>query len=118
MYSLQTAVYDVAFNFVQFYEYKPQPAGGEPKTAVECLVQDMKPGLSYGDTNKIIKFLNDLKGFTIRAVDPGVHCTYTAVDLFTGVDEDVRNTAMMLRSTTFKAVTKSKYFGEKMKRLW
>jgi hypothetical protein len=44
--------------------------------------------------------LQDLRGITVRAVDPGVSRTYTSVDMLTG-DRDVRDSVKYLRSQSW-----------------
>ena len=103
-------------------DHSPNKPANKPakkkKQPVLLNIKDMILGLIYVAKNKIINSLADLNWITFRAVDPGVHRPFTAVDLLTGrPDEDVRKTAMILRSTTFRKLTKSTHFAKKLKRM-
>ena len=92
-------------------------SGKTNKQPVTLHVKDMKPGITYTAANKFIQQLSDLDKYTVLALDPGIHNTYAAANFPIGKKgEDVRDTAMMLRSVAFRNRTKSKYFGDKMKK--
>ena len=119
-YTIVTDGYGVSLTFAKFVEYKDSKskvgkAKAARKAAVKGKVRELKPGYAYGEKNKTLGSLDDLDGITVRAVDPGVHRSYTSVDLTTG-DEDVRKSAMALKSTSFRNRTGARKYGEKQKR--
>ncbi len=125
-YSLQTDGVGVALSFGRWAHSTPRPrAKPSRETTKRCKtagsngaatkrVADLRPGFAYGAQNKTLASLAELKGVTVRCVDPGVRRTYTSVDLLTG-DEDVRTSVKMMRSRTWQSRTRAKEHGAKMK---
>ncbi len=108
-YALQTDGVGVALSFGRWAHSIPRP-GAKPsrETTKRCKtagpngaatkrVADLRPGFAYGAQNKTLVSLAELKGVTVRCVDPGVRRIYTSVDLLTG-DEDVRTLVKMMWS--------------------
>ena len=119
-FSLTTDGYGVALSFANYHEYDdPKSKAGKVKAArteaVRRRVIDLQPGFAYGEKNKTLDSLADLKGITVRAADPGINRAYTSVDLLTG-DPDVRTSVMALRSASFRARTGANKHGQKQKR--
>lgn len=119
-YTIMTDGYGVSLTFAKFIKYKdPNSKAGKAKAArrgaVRRKVVDLQPGYAYGENHKALGSLADLDGVTVRAVDPGVHRAYTSVDLTTG-EEDVRTSAMALKSSSFHARTGATRYGKKQKR--
>jgi len=117
-YSLQTDGYGAAVSFGRWVHYSKKDEATRNKKkqrAEEVDVADLVPGFSYTTNGKRLNAVDELKGTTLRAVDPGVHRAYTSVDLLTG-NGDVRKTKMSLRSAAWRRKTKATKFGEKQRR--
>jgi hypothetical protein len=116
-YSLQTDGVGVALSFGRWVRSVPSQSAdilaegsppakrrkkskGRKKLATAKAVGELRPGLAYSAQNKTLRELSDLRGMTVRAVDPGVRRTYTSVDLLTG-ESDVRASVKMMRSRSW-----------------
>ncbi len=122
-YSLQTDGYSVALSFGRWVQSAPKPKTDKSRTkkrktkqsssATTKSVTELQPGYAYSYQNKTLNSLDQLKGITFRAVDPGVLNTYISVDLLTD-DPDVRSSKKTLKSSTWQVRTKAKKHGDKV----
>jgi hypothetical protein len=83
--------------------------------ATTVAVQNLVPGYAYTAKNKTLDSFDDLEGITVRCVDPGVHRTFTSVDLLTG-ENDVRKSVQWMRGASWTAMTASKSVGAAQKK--
>ena len=115
-FSFQTDGYGVSWSFGRFHHYKKQTPGQKRKKAkISVSVTSLVPGRAYSYQNKTLEKLINLKGTTVRAVDPGVRRTYTSVDLLTGC-RDVRTTKKSMTSRAWYRRTKIQQVGKQMHR--
>ena len=75
-YSMMTDGVGASVNFCKWKLYKVQenyvpPSRKKQKVSVAAHVTDLVPGYDYGYKNKSLDSLDQLKPYTVRAVDPG-----------------------------------------------
>ena len=87
----------------------------QPKYAKIMSVTDMIPGREYSYRGKHLISFEQLSGWTIRSLDPGVINTYSAVDHLTG-DDDIRSTKTALTTKHWRFLCKTAHFTKQQKR--
>ena len=74
---------------------------------------DLEKGIAWNARKTRIKInsLDELRGTTVRAIDPGVINTYCSVDMLQ--DVDVRETSINLKTSSWRNRTKMNHFAAK-----
>ncbi len=124
-YSLQTDGVGLALSFGKWVHSVHKYGPGEHKRkrrhkkskagATTKSVTELRTGFAHSAQNKIIASLDELKGYTVRCVDPGVRRTYTSINLLTE-EKDARSSVMSMRLRMWRSRTQSHRHGTKMKR--
>jgi len=123
--SIQTDGYGAALSFGRWVQYvrknRIDESGSErseraaKRAKIAVAVASLRPGFEYSAAGKTLASLGDLRGVTVRAVDPGVHRAYTSVDLLTD-EPDVRRTKLALRTKAWRARIRTRKFAAKQER--
>ncbi len=104
-YALHTDGVGLALSFGKWVHSVPKSGPGEHKRkkskaeATTKSVTELRTGFAHSAQNKTIASLDELKGYTVRCVDPGVRRIYTSIDLLTE-ENDARSSVMSMRSRT------------------
>jgi hypothetical protein len=122
-YSFQTNGKGVQLSFGKWIEIPVKDikqsefddATDQPKHAKIMSVTDMIPGREYSYRGKHLISFEQLSGWTIRSLDPGVINTYSGVDLLTG-DNDIRSTKIVLTTKHWRFLCKTAHFTKQQKK--
>ena len=77
-YTFTTNGEGLCVHVVKFYEYtQHEPAYWETaREPVTRHVRELRPGLAYCEQNKYVERLEQLRGWTVKGVDPGINDVY------------------------------------------
>ncbi|MCP5022703.1 MAG: hypothetical protein GY930_13130, partial [bacterium] len=104
-YALHTDGVGLALSFGKWVHSVPKSGPDEHKRkkskaeATTKSVTELCTGFAHSAQNETIASLDELNGYTVRCVDPGVRRIYTSIDLLTE-ENDARSSVMSMRSRT------------------